>query len=153
MRTYRGSDQAGYTDAVRSEPAHRRAVKHERIVEVEFATQTHPIATLEGEVCAHEGDAIVTGVDDERWPVSRRRFDRKYRPVAPTRAGEAGRYVTVPIEVLALRVAEPFIVELPDVPARLHGKPGDWLVDYGDGALGVVAADVFAATYDLTDRN
>jgi hypothetical protein len=42
-------------------------------------------------------------------------------------------------------------VLLADGISRLHGKPGDWLVDYGDGSLGIVSPDIFATTYQLTN--
>lgn len=40
---------------------------------------------------------------------------------------------------------------LADGTSRLHGAPGDWLIDYGDGTLGVVSAEIFAATYRIED--
>ena len=43
----------------------------------------------------------------------------------------------------------PFCVTLADGVSRLSGQPGDWLVDYGDGRMGVVAGDVFPATYEV----
>jgi hypothetical protein len=42
-------------------------------------------------------------------------------------------------------------VLLADGVSRLNGRPGDWLVDYGDGSLGVVSPAIFAVTYDLVD--
>jgi hypothetical protein len=33
----------------------------------------------------------------------------------------------------------------------LAGTPGDWLVDYGDGSLGVIAPEIFATTYRVGD--
>jgi hypothetical protein len=43
----------------------------------------------------------------------------------------------------------PFDVLLIDGQSRLHGKRGDWLVDYGDGSLGVVSKSIFATTYEI----
>jgi hypothetical protein len=31
----------------------------------------------------------------------------------------------------------------------LHGHPGDWLVDYGDGSLGIVSRTIFPTTYEI----
>lgn len=152
MRTFRATEQSGYSDVVKALPGHRYAVKRPREVAVEFVATPQPIETREGIVTAHAGDAVVTGVEGERWPVPRRRFDARYRPVAPTRAGESGTYVSLRIEVLAVRLDERFCVELPEVPAVIDGYPGDWLVDYGDGSLGVIGADIFNATYELYDR-
>ena len=44
---------------------------------------------------------------------------------------------------------EPFEVILADEVSKLSGHPGDWLVDYGDGSLGIVADDIFATTYEI----
>ena len=63
--------------------------------------------------------------------------------------GASGRYISVPMRVIAARLNEPFDVMLTDGQSVLHGRAGDWLVDYGDGSLGVVAANVFAATYEI----
>ena len=38
-----------------------------------------------------------------------------------------------------------------EFPATLRGHAGDWLVDYGDGSLGIVARDIFATTYEILD--
>jgi len=44
-----------------------------------------------------------------------------------------------------------FEVLLADGVSRLTGQPGDWLVDYGDGSLGIVSQAIFAATYEIVD--
>jgi hypothetical protein len=100
-------------------------------------------------VHARPGDAILTGVAGENWRVSRARFAEKYVPVAPTRAGADGTYRSVSRRIHAVHMQEPFAVLLVDGKSRLSGKPGDWLVDYGDGSLGIVAPDIFAHTYAL----
>jgi hypothetical protein len=46
-------------------------------------------------------------------------------------------------------MSEPFGVLLSDGVSRLTGHAGDWLVDYGDGSLGVVSGPVFASTYEI----
>ena len=40
-------------------------------------------------------------------------------------------------------------VLLADGISRLTGRAGEWLVDYGDGSLGIVSEAIFAATYDI----
>jgi hypothetical protein len=40
---------------------------------------------------------------------------------------------------------------LADGVSRLHGQPGEWLVDYGDGSLGIVSEAIFATTYEIID--
>lgn len=126
-----------------------RARKRVLLVVVEFARCTREVYTLEGPAEAAIGDAIVTGVKGERWPISRHRFTLKYEPVPPVILYQDGRYRTRPVEVLAVAMRQGFSVVLGDGTSRLTGQPSDWLVDYGDGSLGVVAKDVFASTYEV----
>jgi hypothetical protein len=61
----------------------------------------------------------------------------------------SGRYMSLPYHILALQMQQPFDVQLADEVSTLSGQPGDWLVDYGDGSLGIVAHDIFATTYEI----
>ncbi len=115
-----------------------------------FADAPCTVQTSEGMVHARRGDAILTGTAGEHWRVSREHFDEKYRPVPPTLAGESGRYVSLPNRILALPMTEIFEVLLADGTSRLHGRAGDWLIDYGDGSLGIVSPAIFATTYEIT---
>ena len=83
--------------------------------------------------------------------MSRQHFAEKYEPLDPTVAGAPGIYRALPYRVLALRMNGPFEVVLSDGQSRLSGRPGDWLIDYGDGSLGVVAPSIFADTYETLD--
>ena len=148
-RVFRSNGRPGWSDEMSAEPGRVRARKREREVRVEFATGSLDVRTPEGTVTAHAGDAIITAATGERWPVSAEGFAAKYRPVPPVRMGESGRYRSIPIEILALCMNEPFEAVLRDGVSRLRGEPGDWLVDYGDGTLGVVGQAIFALTYDL----
>jgi hypothetical protein len=47
-------------------------------------------------------------------------------------------------------MTEAFEVLLADGESLLEGRPGDWLVDYGDGSLGIVSQAAFATTYAIT---
>lgn len=109
------------------------------------------VQTLEGEIEARAGDAIVTGLAGEQWPVSREDVARKYRPIAPTEFGSDGMYLSLPVQVLALSMDRTFVVVMRDGCSRLSGKAGDWLVDYGDGSLGIVAAPLFTSMYEIKD--
>lgn len=120
------------------------ARKREAEVAVEFATAAGWLQTLEGEVQVRPGDAVITGPSGERWRVSAEHFAGKYSP-----ASQAGRYMSRPYEVRALQLTEPCDVVLSDGASVLHGQPGDWLLDYGDGSLGVVASHLFDLTYEL----
>jgi hypothetical protein len=50
---------------------------------------------------------------------------------------------------MAVPMTEAFEVVLADAVSRLHGSAGDWLVDYGDGSLGIVSPPIFATTYEI----
>jgi hypothetical protein len=71
--------------------------------------------------------------------------------VPPTVAGQEGRYVSLPNTIMAMPMTEPFEVLLADGISRLMGRAGEWLVDYGDGSLGIVSQAIFAMTYDIID--
>ena len=146
---FRSSGQRGFSSALRGDPRHVHARKFEREVQVQFAPEHCTVQTPEGLVHAQAGDAILTGIAGERWRVSRARFGEKYRPVPPTRAGEAGTYLSLPNGIIALQMTAPFEVLLADGQSRLTGKASDWLVDYGDGSLGVVSPTIFSTTYEI----
>lgn len=146
---FRSSAQPGYSAAVSNHPGRIHARKLEREVQVDFASTPCTIQTREGLVHARPADAIVTGTAGERWRVSRAHFSEKYRAIPPTLDGEAGRYVSLPVPIQAVSMSQAFEVVLADGISRLHGQAGDWLVDYGDGSLGIVSRDIFANTYEL----
>jgi hypothetical protein len=134
-----------------ADPRRVSARKLVREIEVRFTAVPCTVKTSEGEVHAHPGDAIITGIAGEHWRVSQARFAEKYRPVPPTVAGEPGRYLSLPNRIMAVRMGEAFEVLLADGVSRLSGRAGDWLVDYGDGSLGIVSPSIFATTYELLD--
>lgn len=146
---FRCSGQQGFSDTVAANPRHVEARKLEREVDVRFTEDACIVRTPEGFVHAHPGDAILTGNGGQHWRVSQAKFARKYRAVAPTSAGHSGRYMSLPNRILAVQMQEPFDVALADGVSELHGHPGDWLVDYGDGSLGIVSEGIFATTYEI----
>ena len=146
---FRSSGQRGFSSALSDDRRCVEARKFEREVNVQFAPEACTVQTPEGLVHAQPGDAILTGVAGERWRVSRAHFADKYRPVPPARAGEPGTYLSLPTRVRALQMPGPFEVLLADGQSRLTGKTGDWLVDYGDGSLGIVSPAIFATTYEI----
>jgi len=149
MPLFRGTGKPGFSNAVRDVPSHVIARKLPRELDVRFADEECIVRTAEGAVRAKPGDAILTGTSGEHWRVSRSHFADKYAPVAPTVDGEAGRYRANPYQVLALRMNERFRVILSDGVSELTGRAGDWLVDYGDGSLGIVSPLVFSNTYEI----
>lgn len=148
---FRSSGHRGYSSEIRSDPRRVVARKLEREIGVRFTPVACTVQTPEGLVHAAPGDAIITGTAGEHWRVSRARFPDKYRPVPPTVAGEAGRYVSLPNGILAVPMTEPFEVLLADGVSRLTGRAGEWLIDYGDGSLGIVSEPIFATTYEIID--
>jgi PGDYG protein len=148
---FHSSGQLGFSRSVNDDPRHVAARKYERVIQVRFAPTACTVKTSEGIVHAKAGDAIITGTAGETWRVSQAHFAKKYRPVPPTVAGEAGPYMSLPNRILALQMLEPFEVVLADGVSRLRGRSGDWLVDYGDGSLGIVNQAIFATTYEILD--
>jgi PGDYG protein len=148
---FRSSGQRGYSSVISADPRRVHARKLEREITVRFTPVACTVQTSEGVVHAMPGDAIITGTAGEHWRVSHARFSEKYRPVPPTVAGEAGQYVSLPNRILALPMTGPFEVLLADGVSRLRGRAGEWLVDYGDGSLGIVSEAIFATTYEIID--
>jgi hypothetical protein len=142
MPIFRCSGQPGFSSAVQAVPTHVVARKLAREIDVRFAAEACTVR-------ARPGDAILTGTSGEHWRVSRSHFAAKYTPVAPTLEGSAGRYRAKPYQVLALRMDERFRVILSDGVSELTGRAGDWLVDYGDGSLGIVSPLIFGNTYEI----
>ena len=93
--------------------------------------------------------AIVTGAGGELWPIARAVFDQAYEPVPPGSAGANGLYLKRPRQALALQLRESRNVVLSGTRGVLSGAAGDWIVDYGNGDLAVVAGDRFKVYYEF----
>ena len=93
---------------------------------------------------------VIVGCDGDRWSVKRALFDAKYRPEPGTIAGESGSYRNVPSPVHARQYAQPFAVTRTSGDV-LHGRPGDWLLQYGKGDHGIADAGRFARVYRSID--
>ena len=146
---FRSSGKPGYSSEIGGNPRRVVARKLEREVQVRFAREASTVQTNEGLVHARVGDAILTGINGEHWRVSKARFPDKYQPAPATPAGEDGAYISLPNRVFAVPMEQGFQVLLADGESRLTGRAGDWLVDYGDGSLGVVSTRVFDQTYEV----
>jgi hypothetical protein len=149
MQSFRSSGETGFSERVANDPQHVVARKLEHKVQVHFSKDSCTVRTLEGLVHARRGDAIITGISGEHWRVSQERFAQKYRPVETTQPGADGTYLSLRTQILALQIAEEFEVLLADGQSQLRGKAGDWLVDYGDGSLGIVSQAIFPTTYEI----
>jgi hypothetical protein len=146
---FRSSGEPGFSSFLTGHPRRVVARKLEHEVQVHFSEDSCTVRTLEGLVHARRGDAIITGIKGEHWRVSHERFPQKYQPVEPTQPGSDGTYKNLRTRILALQMEEDFKVLLADGQSQLHGKQGDWLVDYGDGSLGIVSQAIFPTTYEI----
>jgi hypothetical protein len=130
-----------------ADPRALRVCKKPDPVRAEFAGADGVCDTLEGAVRYKAGDAILTGTRGERWPVARDSFLASYAPVPPTRSGERGTYSKAPSVAYALRLDHARDVPVGWQRDPLHGRPGDWLLQYADGGYGVVQDRIFRETY------
>lgn len=124
------------------------AQKKKIVLEASFADQEGVIETLEGPVKYYPGDAIITGVKNEQWPVPKDNFHALYKPIAGVVMGQQGRYVKRPLKVIALVSNKDLFVALPKGVGELHAKPSDVIVQYALGDYAVVDSDIFDKTYD-----
>lgn len=131
----------------------RRARRLPVEVQVRFASSPGSLETLEGPVRYSAGAALVTGKAGDRWPVERAHFEASYEPLPGTPTGRDGRYRKRPAEVAVWRLTAPFSIEVGIADDPLRGRPGDWLVGYGPDHYGIVAAELFAASYELLDED
>lgn len=129
-------------------PKSKKVIKKPILVKVVFAECEGVVRTLEGNVSYQTGDAILTGIKGESWPVQRAKFLKNYIPDGEIQPGESGDYVKKPLTVWALQLEEPCTVRVGWQADPLRGEVGDWLVQYGDRDFGIVNADVFSVTYE-----
>lgn len=118
---------------------------------VRFAAAAGEMETLEGVVKVAAGDAIVTGVEGEQWPIARARFEADYEAINPTRRGEAGLYRKRAIPVQARQTDTATIISLASGAGELRAQPGDWIITNDIGEQWVVAQTVFSKTYKPYD--
>ena len=133
---------------IRRWPHCRGARKKDLPLSVRFAAEDGVMPTLEGDVAYVRGDALVSGVRDECWPIAASYFARNYFRAPGTQAGQDGLYYKKPVIVAAARMTESFSVNTPG-GALLCGEVGDWLVQYEQGHYGIVRDEIFVETYEL----
>lgn len=124
-----------------------RVVKRPLPVPVAFASADGACDTREGRVRYRAGDAIVTGVQGERWPVGRAAFLASYTPAPPTQAGEDGAYIKTPVVTLARKARRRLTVTAGGQRDTLTAAAGDWVLFYPDGTKGVIAESILHETY------
>ena len=135
---------------LRTDPQARSYVKNE-VVKVNFAIADGAIMSREGTNTYHQGDALITGSTGDHWSVTRDRFDAKYVPVSPLQHGQDGEYCNIPLPVLAKQMQQDFSVARAQGSDVIHGKAGDWLMQYAPGDYGIVEQAKFAKVYRLAD--
>ena len=131
-------------------PGHIAVRKKTVPVSVRFARGDGVTETLEGPVRHEKGDAIVTGVAGERWPVERARFLASYDPLPPAEPGTDGPYRARAADAAAWRAEGPCTVKTTR-GETLNGEAGDWIVRYEKGDYGIVKADLFDRLYTRKD--
>jgi hypothetical protein len=132
---------------LRLDPAAIKVCKKPDPVAVAFATEDGVCQTLEGAVSYRAGDAILTGVAGEKWPIRKDQFLAIYEARLPTRSGENGHYRKRPSLTLARRLTGAIDVTVGWQDDPLHGEPGDWLLRYEDGSGSIIRDDIFRASY------
>lgn len=133
----------------RAIPVRRRSLVHV----VTIAEQAGICKTLEGPVSYCAGDAIVTGVQGEQWPVSSGTFSELYEPEDGTLTGGSGHYRRRPLAALALQLDQDASVPVGTANGSLKGEPGDWLIQHAPGVWGVVQENLFSQSYILIPPN
>jgi hypothetical protein len=108
-----------------------------------IAENDETVVTREGPVQAKRGDAILTGIEGEVWPIQASKFLATYDVLSIEKCRKK------PIEVLVVCVDRPFQVVVSYQDNLLDGKPGDWLVQYDEANYGIVGRDIFEKTYDV----
>jgi hypothetical protein len=123
-----------------------RFVKKPLLVEVQFAEADGVIDTLEGAVGYRAGDALLTGVKGERWPIPRKKFSERYHPAPGVKMFCQGSYIRKPMPVDAVQMESSFNIILEGV-GSITGSKNDWLLTAEDGDSWIVRDDVFRETY------
>ncbi len=123
-----------------------KVIKKPIVVSFRFAATDEVVNTLEGTVTAKAGDAIITGVKGETYPIQRNKFEASYEFDEAT-----GKCFKKAIIVEAVRMDAPFEVKVGWSDTPIQGKAGDYHLTYGPGDFGAVAADVFDASYEIVE--
>jgi hypothetical protein len=114
-------------------------------VRVEFAENEGFIDTLEGKVSYKKGDAILTGVRGEKWPVERDVFDRSYEPIKGSSLSEYRKKDGLVVHAIQIKAA--FRIHIHGGKEEISGHAGDWLVQYSEGDVGIVENSIFRESY------
>jgi hypothetical protein len=130
--------------------ANAHAYVKEEVVQVRFAKQAGAVQSREGLNHYAIGDALITGSTGDHWSVSRARFDAKYESLPGIAHGADGAYTNKPVPILAVQQTGDFTVEREAGGDIIHGKAGDWLMQYAPGDHGIVENAKFQKVYRST---
>src|SRR4051794_37876146 len=109
-----------------------RAIKRPVLHFFRIAEKDEFIITREGLVEARRGDAILTGVKGEIWPIQANKFLATYDILSNGQCRKKA------IEVLAMQLDQPLQIAISERGNRLEGKRGDWLIQYAEVDFGIV---------------
>lgn len=120
---------------------------------VTFADTPGQILTLEGPVNYDVGDAILTGVNGEKWPILRAAFQRSYEPIEGTNSAKEGFFIKKRIPVDAIQAKKPMAIALSG-GSTLNAAVGDWIITDESGNQWVVNDQIFKLSYqELEEHN
>lgn len=142
MRVYTESVNGNEIDLTKDSGA-QQVQKKAIALQFRIAEEPEIVHTLEGPVKAPTGAYIMTGTKGENWPVPADKFKETYNIIDNRTASKK------PILIPAKQMDQDFHVTVSWSTDKLHGRPGDWLVQYGPGDYGVVESSVFDETYEV----
>lgn len=122
-------------------------MKRPLVVAVTFAPCAGELQTLEGMVQYAAGDALMTGVLGEHWPIRRQTFESSYEPCDLQPMGVDGNFRKRATPVFARQLTQACVIQLDGDRGELNGETGDWVVRDDAGKVWLVAKDVFQITY------
>lgn len=142
---FHARSEGGFVLGARTSSGLVRVRKRAVEVGVEPVLSDLTLQTPEGPLRLGPGDVVLDDGEGRRWGMSRQRLTARYEPLDAL----GKRWRSLPVSAQALRMTQDFEVRFVDDAACLRGVSGDWLLDYGDGSLGIVAAEVFDVSYDI----
>lgn len=130
-----------------SQPGIQKAQSIPTDRDVLFANTNGIQQTPEGPVRYNVGDALITDVDGNQWPINRGYFEKHYAPKSGLKMGENGIYTRLTHIVNALQLTDCRRLDLSRGRGILLGQKDDWLVEYEDGEMSIVGGDQFKILY------
>ena len=123
-----------------------KVIKKPFELQFSIATSFQTIDTLEGAVIARPGDAIITGIKGEQYPIDGNKFSMTYDILEP------GICRKKQIIVEAIEMQEPFSVPVSWANQLITGKAGDFKLIYGPNNFGIVDRAIFFETYTILEQ-